>query len=110
MKIILDKIIFALQNSGGISILWGEVIKAFQKDDIQSSDYENKTNIDIKKLFFLRHLNPKLSRYKSKFVFIYSYYRTSSNKNAINISIVYNFIYKYFSNGYKKQVHSLQTI
>lgn len=123
MKIILDNIIFALQNSGGISILWGEVIKAFQEDDVQYLDYENETNIvrrhllirndkiiknNYKKPIFLRYLNPKLSNYKSKFIFISSYYRTCSNKNAINVSIVHDFTYEYFSNGYKKHVHSLQ--
>ena len=48
MKIILDNIIFALQRSGGISVVWYELISRIlrnrNEDDIQCLNYRN-TNI-----------------------------------------------------------------
>jgi len=44
----------------------------------------------------------------NKFIFHSSYYRTSNNPNAINITTVHDFTYEYFSKGLKRFIHTYQ--
>ncbi|WP_303236316.1 glycosyltransferase family 4 protein [Phocaeicola coprophilus] len=126
MKIILDNIIFALQRSGGISVVWYELISRIlrnrNEDDIQCLNYRN-TNIFyetlknkglIKESFinlkkpFERYQPLPFREYKSNFIFHSSYYRYSTNPNAINITTVHDFTYEYYNKGLKKYIHSWQ--
>ncbi|MEI7501778.1 MAG: glycosyltransferase family 1 protein [Paludibacter sp.] len=127
MKIIFDNIIFSLQNSGGISVVWYELLKRItnNKDfEIEYLEYNKginnifrkdliiNNNLIIKKSSFIfslkRYLNPSLITKKETFIFHSSYYRTSSNKNAINITTVHDFIYEKYGNGISKKVHIYQ--
>lgn len=124
MKIVLDNIVFSLQKAGGISTLWGELIHYFKNYDISYLEYPNHEINIIRKSFHLnpnqiiysntkflnikRYINPRLGLGKEKFVFISSYYRTCSSKNAFNVTIVHDFTYEYFSSGIKKRIHFLQ--
>ena len=49
-----------------------------------------------------------MSCLKDPFIFHSSYYRISSNKNAINITTVHDFIYEKFRKGIKKEIHCIQ--
>lgn len=127
MKIILDNIIYSLQKSGGISVLWTELIKKIIQTNqakISILEYYNAHNNlcrkeivinDDLKLNKINSKSLKVERYKniklkesSKFIFCSSYYRTSSNKNAINITIVHDFTYEFFRKGFAKWVHYYQ--
>ena len=112
-KIIFDNIIFSLQNLGGISNYWSELIKRFEdKDDV--SFYENKNNNlfskDIKKkkneslwpIKILRYF-PFQKKLQEKSIFHSSYYRTSFQKDVIKIITVYDFI----DENYEKNLSSL---
>lgn len=57
---------------------------------------------------FVRYLNLRLPNEKEQFIFHSSYYRTSSNPLAINITTVHDFTYEYYNHGLSKWVHSLQ--
>ncbi|WP_313359965.1 glycosyltransferase family 1 protein [Empedobacter sp.] len=126
MRIVLDNIVFSLQKSGGVSILWIELINKIIKDkrfEVQFLEYtgaeENlaRKSINIDKDKFISHKNRKLKleRYSNvkldinePFIFISSYYRVSSNKNAINFTIVHDFTYEFYRKGIAKLVHSYQ--
>lgn len=122
--IIIDNIIFSLQKSGGISVVWQELIQRLlniQSFSMQFIEYSSnninrkvlkipKNCIINKKSFLLnikRYFNPTI-RNKSKFIFHSSYYRTCSNKQAINITTVHDFTYEYFYSGLKKRIHCWQ--
>jgi len=125
MKIILDNIIFALQQAGGISVVWNELIsRALLDDEINAKfiDIENQ-NIFRNKLFIekksillnefsnypiklQRYLKPKLIANKG--IFHSSYYRVSSNPHLINITTVHDFTYEYFRKGLPKLIHQHQ--
>lgn len=124
MKIILDNIVFSLQKSGGISVVWYELLSRLFRDCFLVSciHYDNQ-NIFSKKLSygedkminkgilrnpFVRYWNPRLLGEKEQFIFHSSYYRTSSNPLAINITTVHDFTYEYYNHGISKWVHSLQ--
>lgn len=115
MRIVFDNIVFSLQKAGGISVVWQEILSRFfyseLAHDIECLEYEhNKDNIFWKLLDFskvvtikknpicfviTRYLNPHI-RGSEPFIFHSSYYRTTSNRNAINITTIHDFTYDYF--------------
>lgn len=125
MKIVLDNIVFSLQKIGGISILWGELIKKMNGADVSFLEY-NRSNDNIirrkikinsddiinaekqNKVFLTRYINPYISDIQDKFIFISSYYRTCRNKNAFNVTIVHDFTYEYYFKGLAKKIHFIQ--
>lgn len=125
-NIIIDNIIYSLQNSGGVSVVWYELIKRILKDSRINSkyiDYPNKDNIfrsklDIpqKQILKPHFINPTIARYfdckcsdiNGPFIFHSSYYRISSNPKAINITTVHDFTYEYFAKGLSKIIHCWQ--
>lgn len=128
MKIVFDNIIFYLQKSGGISVVWYELLKRFAQQeliDYECIEYKNKMKsnifhdllkIPISKIIFKNAYFFYLKRYlnlyipsKTKFVFHSSYYRICNNKNAINITTVHDFTYEYFfRNSIGKKLHCNQ--
>ena len=126
MKVIYDNIIFSLQKSGGISVVWYEMIKRFlNRKDInikflemqgkENNILRNGLNIPSKQIIALkypifniqRYLNPTINSHEP-FIFHSSYYRICKNKHAINITTVHDFTYEYFVTGIKKKMHCLQ--
>ena len=124
MKIILDNIVFSLQKSGGISVVWYELLSRLFRDHffISCIHYDNQNIFSTKLSYiedkminkgilrnpFVRYLNLRLPNEKEQFIFHSSYYRTSSNPLAINITTVHDFTYEYYNHGLSKWVHSLQ--
>ena len=53
-----------------------------------------------------RYMSESIKQIKEKFIFHSTYYRTSSNPNAINIVTVHDFTYELYSKGVRKWVHS----
>lgn len=126
MKIIIDNIIFKWQKSGGISVVWHELVKRMLTNsslcinfiEYQGSNWNlfhkelniptnNILYVKSKKLFLLkRYFNEHINQFKEKFIFHSSYYRTCSNSNAINIVTVHDFTYELYSKGPKQWLHS----
>ncbi len=125
MNIYLDNIIFSLQNAGGISVLWYELIRRALEDNDLNLNFLHEANRNI----FSKHLhipsdkqlqNPytrvplKLQRYlnpnnlKGKGIFHSSYYRTSKSLQLVNLTTVHDFTYEYYRSGLAKSVHSWQ--
>lgn len=125
MKIIIDNIVFYIQKRGGVSVVWHEMIKRLLKNDSLNPNFleygltENifRNNLIInddniiknnsRLLGIKRYLNPKVSS-QDKFIFHSTYYRTCSNKNAINITTVHDFTYELFYPFLKKKLHCWQ--
>ena len=126
MKIIFDNIIFSLQKSGGISIVWKEFLRRIVKNnffELQIIEFNNAQNNFFRKQFSLE--NRKIQTKKSIFLFIKryfdvniktskkiifhsSYYRIAKGNNVINVTTVHDFTYEYFFNGFAKKIHSWQ--
>jgi len=125
MKIFFDTIIFSLQKSGGISVVYYELLKRLLNDeDIQLKllEYKNKNifrkELNIPPELFLkkswskipiiiqRFLNPYFSDEKG--IFHSSYYRITKNPNIVNITTVHDFTYEYFRKGLPKIIHRYQ--
>lgn len=123
MRIIYDNIIFKLQKSGGISILWKELLnrmlenkhvnlQAIEFSGAKKNFFRKELNIErylsSKKYFFLkRYFDVKITS-KEKTIFHSSYYRLAIGKNVINVTTVHDFTYEKYLKGFAKLIHTLQ--
>ena len=125
MRIIFDNIIYSLQSAGGISTYWYEItsrmlahkseIFFFESKKIDNICYNNLKKIDRKVIHFRfpfiiinRFLSVNANRFKKKYIFHSSYNRISSNKNAINVITIHDFIHEKYYTGIRKFLHSWQ--
>ncbi|MBQ2884104.1 MAG: glycosyltransferase family 4 protein [Alphaproteobacteria bacterium] len=123
MKIILDNIGFSLQRMGGLSVVWGALLKTLGESklsyvcleypwDLTNEVRQSLVNINVeqrssKHLMLERYLDPKVVNNKP-FIFHSSHYRICRNKNAINITTVHDFTYEKYRKGLALWVHSWQ--
>ncbi|MDO4715166.1 MAG: glycosyltransferase family 1 protein [Bacteroidales bacterium] len=131
MRIVIDNIIFSWQRSGGISVVWGELLKgllAASDAEVQILEYEGASAFNIVRRHL--HIAPKLlrrlsrhwfifKRYMSRawhfqgvasepFIFHSSYYRYSTHAKAINVVTVHDFIYERFTHSLATMIHRWQ--
>ena len=85
MLVVLDDIIYRRQSNGGISVYWREITRSIRNN----VDFRIETPSSKKSLLF--DVSYKLTE---PHVFHSSYFRTTSNKNAINILTVHDCIHK----------------
>lgn len=123
MKIILDNIIFSLQQNGGISVVWYELLcrllkeNGFQPRFIDNQKYDNpfrrRLNLEEEYVYegnFSRWsgICPVHIKETRPFIFHSSYYRYCNNPKAVNITTVHDFTYEYFRSGPAKWKHCWQ--
>ena len=125
LRIVFDNIIFSLQRTGGISVVWYEILKRFLSTE-QKISFIEFTFIDnlqralllipkkqivkypASTLKYRRYFPVSCADESERFVFHSSYFRISSNPNAINITTVHDFTYEYFYHGLHKWIHCWQ--
>ena len=129
MKVVIDNITYTGQRIGGISCVFYELSKRLLKDerfealfvereDAMGNFYRKMLEIPAKQIIrnalagwhymIDRYVNPKLG-IKEPYIFHSSYYRTSRDKNAINVTTVHDFTYERTSyRGWKGKIHIWQ--
>ena len=125
---VIDNIIFSLQRSGGISILWKNLIKRMYRDKrlyVRFLEYDNATNNVIRETFAInpknyvkllsstglmlkRYINFCNSQITSPYIFHSTYYRTDRNPKSFNVTTVHDFIYEKYVREPRKIVHKTQ--
>lgn len=125
MNLILDNIIFSLQDAGGISNYWYQLLKRIKKEEglqiYLFDDSEKSSNIFRKELNLSdfetlgkspglvgRYTNPKIAQLNEKSIFHSSYYRYSKNSNHINVTTVHDFTYEHYFSGIQLYAHTNQ--
>lgn len=125
LPIFIDNIAFYLQKTGGVTVVWKELLLRLIKryPETVSLFYKKPpTNIfydSIKDNFRIRYLplyNLTIQRYfpvllkniSQPFIFHSTYYRYSTNHKAINITTVHDFTYEYYTTGLVKKIHCWQ--
>lgn len=125
MRIYFDNIIFSILESGGISVVWQELLdrvvssaydyRCLEFNKSEKNIFRQKIDIPLEKIIkkeyclfeVQRYINPKIRSY-DPFIFHSSYYRTCSNTNAYNITTVHDFTYEYYAKGLRRYVHCYQ--
>lgn len=123
--IVIDNIAFYLQKSGGISVVWKELISYLTNEKsilyleykkMADNIFREKIDIPLTSTYYLKLFSLKIQRYlplslpfiKEPYIFHSSYYRYSLDSNAINITTVHDFTYEYYIKGIKSKLHSWQ--
>lgn len=124
MKLVLDNIVFDLQRSGGISVVWYELLKrlhgqpqwdvSYIDNHATSNHYRQLLDIGENQIAGTDSYVP-LMRYRQvgiparePFLFHSSYYRYCPSSYAVNITTVHDFTYEHFRHGLRRWVHSWQ--
>lgn len=123
-NILLDNIIFSLQRTGGISIVWANLIRKLidtgtgfhcleygnpeniyreQLDIPQNNIIRKNTNL----LTLKRYLPPEISP-EIPLIFHSSYYRIVNSSLVKNVTTVHDFTYEYFTTGPRAWIHKWQ--
>jgi mannosyltransferase len=124
MKIVYDNLIYSLQKAGGISTYWSELSRRLIRDHADAyfieSENDNipRRDVPIEKhqlikdrnypLIINRFLPVSLPSFKEKFIFHSSYNRVISNKTAIKVTTIHDFVHEKFYRGTRKFLHSYQ--
>ena len=115
----IDGIIFSLQNHGGISVYFSELLKLLTEENeehrllIESSIRPiNLSQLPTK------YIDSRQARWAERYrscrldkpttVFHSSYYRKSNRANIPTVMTVYDFVYERYIGGVKRYVHSIQ--
>jgi len=116
--IAIDGIIFSLQQSGGVSTYFNNLLNflgSTQEDVSFLIENPLLQNLAVNNNIFIHSRRARLlERYrccrqvKKSGVFHSSYYRTSCYKDVPTVVTVHDFIYERYSLGLKKWVHSIQ--
>lgn len=125
MNLIFDNIIFSLQDAGGISNYWYQLLKRINNekglttylyDDTNKSSNIFRKELNISNLELLgkspglvgRYTNPKINQLNEISIFHSSYYRYSKNIKHINVSTVHDFTYEHYFSGIQLYAHTNQ--
>ena len=122
-KLWLDNSAFYGPVSGGVSLVWFELITRLIRDNkfslrfvdaysknnkhrrmLNLEGYETQKDPFIKITQYL----PVYTKEQERFIFHTPYYRYCLNPNAINITTVHDFTYEYYRKGLAKLVHCYQ--
>jgi mannosyltransferase len=126
LNLVLDNIIFFLQQAGGGSVYWIEIIKRLdaksnlnikysepsgQSENIFYEKLRDKLNHTVVKepghAKLLTFLHSK-TNFKSRHIFHSSYYRVSRNRQAVNIVTIHDFMPEMYFQGLKRFYHSFR--
>jgi len=100
-NIILDNIIFALQRTGGISVVWNELLKRARADkDLRLTELDYTSN----RRFMERYRVPAYKASEPA-VFHSSYFRILPQKGVLNVTTVHDLTYHFYRQGLPKAVH-----
>ncbi len=122
MKIYADNIVFDLQEMGGISVYFAELITRLLANGLdvrfveRSSTRLNRARRDLaipdrlidteRGLRMFARFRPVRLALQERAIVHSSYYRTCYHSDAVNIVTVYDFIYEHFRSGIPRLVHS----
>lgn len=101
IPVLLDNIIFSLQRSGGISVVWNELLHRARADEelhLTELDYTDQQR------FMERYRIPDYKATEPT-VFHSSYFRVLPQKGVYNVTTVHDLTYHFYRRGLAKAVH-----
>ena len=101
IPVILDNIIFALQRTGGISVVWTELLKRARADkDLRLTELDCTDS----RRFMERYRVPAYTA-PAPAVFHSSYFRILPQPGVANVTTVHDLTYHFYRKGLPKAVH-----
>lgn len=103
MNVILDNIIFSLQQAGGISVVWNEhLTRARQDKELRITELDYRNSITPRRLERYRVPDYQASE---PAIFHSSYFRILPQKGVYNVTTVHDLTYHFYRKGLPKAVH-----
>lgn len=103
MKLILDNIIFSLQRTGGISVVWNELLSRARVDkDIRLTELDYRDAMTARRLE--RYRTPAYQA-DTPAIFHSSYFRVLPQPGVYNVTTVHDLTYHFYRHGLPKAVH-----
>ena len=101
IPVLLDNIIFSLQRTGGISVVWSELLRRARTDkDLQLTELD----FTDQQRFLERYRIPDYTVTEPA-VFHSSYFRVLPQKGVYNVTTVHDLTYHFYRHGLAKAVH-----
>ena len=101
IPVLLDNIIFSLQRTGGISVVWSELLRRARTDkDLQLTELD----FTDQQRFLERYRIPDY-KVTEPAVFHSSYFRVLPQKGVYNVTTVHDLTYHFYRHGLAKAVH-----
>lgn len=123
MTVVLDDIVYRLQHSGGISAYWSELTKRIDGRDVYHLDVGNtQSNLfaanplssserlirQLRVPLSVGRFLPVVTDLRTPHIFHSSYYRHTTNRHAVTVTTVHDFVYEHLRRGLPKLAHHLQ--
>lgn len=119
MQLILDNIVFSLQRTGGISVVWSEIERrAAAEQDISlrvldyPSDNLSRKEISLRQEQLMAMPYRRLERYRcpdfkpqEEAIFHSSYFRILPDAHVKNVTTIHDLTYHYYRHGPARAVH-----
>ena len=112
--VLFDGIVFSLQETGGISVLFSEIISRLPATSYEVMGFRESPPTAIAGATYSYHRPRALERYRRAHtrrafeVFHSTYYRLPATKPSKVVTTVYDFVYERFAPVHRRLVHSLQ--
>jgi mannosyltransferase len=112
--VLFDGIVFSLQETGGISVLFSEIISRMPAGSYELIGFRETPPSAIAGATYSYHAPRLLERYrrariKSEFdVFHSTYYRLPTSSRPKVVTTVHDFVYERFAPLHKRAIHGLQ--
>ena len=106
MRITFDNIIFALQQYGGISVVWTELLKRARADQaLQVTELDYRTEMPYR---WLERYREPVWKPTAPTLFHSSYFRVCTHPMVANITTVHDLTYHFYRRSLAKAVHLQQ--
>ena len=112
--IIIDGIIYHLNSSGGIAVLYNELISRLPRESFQLLIFDKTPKLNISNITYFYNTPRILERYRRVIIkntfdlFHSTYYRLPAIKSGKVVTTVHDYIYERFASSLKREVHSFQ--
>ncbi len=122
MNVVFDNIVFSLQHTGGISVVWRELLQRaladkrlnvraleYPSDNTQRKELDIPESVQIhpKMRFMERYRVPECTLNEPS-IFHSSYFRILNDPKAMNVTTVHDLTYHFYRRGLPKAVHLAQ--
>ncbi|HEX9486019.1 MAG TPA: glycosyltransferase family 1 protein [Gemmatimonadales bacterium] len=112
--VLFDGIVFSLQETGGISVLFSEIISRMPAASYELMGFRETPPTAIAGATYSYHRPRLLERYRRARttcafdVFHSTYYRLPTSRRSKVVTTVYDFVYERFAPVHKRAIHGLQ--
>lgn len=113
-KLIYDGIVFSLQRTGGVSVLFSEIISRLPRSSYELVGYREAPPALLSEASYTYRPPRPVERYRrARFgaragIFHSTYYRLPADRGPTVVTTVYDFVYERFASLPRRLVHGLQ--